>query len=328
VAQAGGAIPGVLRVDTRGEVAEGLASFLVEVPAAEPTLLVLLGAQPGWVDAALVQHVATAAAVEVAARSMRQGHERRRGGELLSQLLDDQLAPGRADAQFAATGLDPAESVLLAVRDPLPEGERDLHLGLTRRGLPYLLLRRGEVLYAVLPDRPAALELLAARLGHQASIGVSAVLGGPRRLPAARREADWALSVARSMPEPIPEQTTSGRAPGPPAAARIARYGDQGSLALLRDLDEARIVVERTLGPLLRYDREHGSDLVGSLSAFLAHRRSWQRTARALGVHKQTVFYRMRRVEQITGRDLAETGDLAELWVALRAMTLLTGAAG
>ncbi|MCU1653737.1 MAG: hypothetical protein JWQ60_4886, partial [Pseudonocardia sp.] len=67
------------------------------------------------------------------------------------------------------------------------------------------------------------------------------------------------------------------------------------------------------------------SDLVGSLATFLSCQRSWQRTGRALGVHKQTVLYRMRRVEQLTGRVLAETADLAELWVALQARSLLTG---
>jgi purine catabolism regulator len=124
---------------------------------------------------------------------------------------------------------------------------------------------------------------------------------------AARREADWALTVAETAP------------------GRLARYGDQVSLALLRDLDEARVVVDRALGALLEYDRVHGSDLVGSLATFLSCQRSWQRTGRALGVHKQTVLYRMRRVEQLTGRVLAETADLAELWVALQARALLTG---
>ena len=310
VRETGGMIPGVLRIDAADGAGAGSSGVLVEVPAAEPTLLVLLGALPRWVDAALLQHVATAAAVEVAAWSMRLGHERRGGGELLSQLLDEQLPAGPADARFAATGLVPVECVLLAVRDALPEGERDLHLGFSWRGVPNLLLRRGEVCYAVLPDQPAALDLLRERVGERACIGVSVVLGSTRRLPAARREAEWALSVAQSVP------------------GRLARYGDQVSLALLRDLDEARVVVDRTLGALLEYDLEHGAELVGSLSMFLSKRRSWQQTARALGVHRQTVFYRMRRVEQLTGRSLAETGDLAELWVALQARALLGGQLG
>jgi len=303
VAEAGGAIPGVLRIGAGG----GSVALAVEVPAEEPTLLVVLDMQPGWVDAALLQHVATAAAVEIAGWSMRRGYERRMGAELLSQLLDDQLDAGPAELRFTATGLAAADCVLLAVRGPGPDWERELHLGLSRRGLPYLLLSRGDVLYAVLPDRPAALEVLRHRAGPEAAIGISVPLGGVRRLPAARREADWALTVAETAP------------------GRLARYGDQVSLALLRDLDEARVVVDRALGALLEYDRAHGSDLVGSLATFLSCQRSWQRTGRALGVHKQTVLYRMRRVEQLTGRVLAETADLAELWVALQARSLLTG---
>ena len=303
VEAAGGAIPGVLRLDAGG----GSAALAVEVPAEEPTLLVVLGMQPGWVDAALLQHVATAAAVEIASWSMRRGYERRMGAELLSQLLDDQLDAGPAELRFTATGLVAADCVLLAVRAATPDWERELHLGLGRRGLPYLLLSRGEVLYAVLPDRPAALELLRRRAGAGAAIGISVPLGSARRLAAARREADWALTVAEAAP------------------GRLARYGDQVSLALLRDLDEAQVVVDRALGVLLEYDRAHGSDLVGSLATFLSCQRSWQRTGRALGVHKQTVLYRMRRVEQLTGRVLAETADLAELWVALQARALLTG---
>jgi purine catabolism regulator len=303
VAEAGGAIPGVLRIGAGG----GSVALAVEVPAEEPTLLVVLDMQPGWVDAALLQHVATAAAVEIAGWSMRRGYERRMGAELLSQLLDDQLDAGPAELRFTATGLAAADCVLLAVRGPGPDWERELHLGLSRRGLPYLLLSRGDVLYAVLPDRPVALEVLRRRAGPEAAIGISVPLGGVRRLAAARREADWALTVAETAP------------------GRLARYGDQVSLALLRDLDEARVVVDRALGALLEYDRAHGSDLVGSLATFLSCQRSWQRTGRALGVHKQTVLYRMRRVEQLTGRVLAETADLAELWVALQARSLLTG---
>jgi purine catabolism regulatory family protein/PucR-like helix-turn-helix protein len=303
VARAGGAIPGVLRIDA----GPGPDALAVQVPAEEPTLLVLVGAQPGWVDAPLLQHVATAAAVQIANWSLHRGYERRMGAELLSQLLDDQLDPGTADLRFSATGLAAAECVLLAVRGARHASERDLHLGFSRRSVPYLLLSKGEVLYVVLPDRAAALELLRERVGAEASIGVSVVLGSARRLVAARREADWALTVAESM------------------TSRLARYGDQMSLALLRDLDEARLVVDRTLGVLLDYDRTHRTDLVGSLSTFLSCQRSWQRTARALGVHKQTVFYRIRRVEQLTGRSLAETADLAELWVAMRARALLDG---
>ena len=68
--------------------------------------------------------------------------------------------------------------------------------------------------------------------------------------------------------------------------------------------------------------------LLATLDAFLAHQRSWQRTADALQVHRQTVLYRIRKFEEITGRTTSETGDIAELWLALRAQSLLTPAKG
>lgn len=52
----------------------------------------------------------------------------------------------------------------------------------------------------------------------------------------------------------------------------------------------------------------------------MGHRRSWQRTAEALNVHKHTVVYRMQRAERLTGKTLAETSDLTELWLAVRAL--------
>ena len=77
------------------------------------------------------------------------------------------------------------------------------------------------------------------------------------------------------------------------------------------------------LGSLIEYDAANGSDLVHSLSVFLETRRSWQRGAEVLNVHRQTVIYRMRRIEQLTERKLSETSDLAILWLALSAYAIL-----
>jgi PucR family transcriptional regulator, purine catabolism regulatory protein len=43
-------------------------------------------------------------------------------------------------------------------------------------------------------------------------------------------------------------------------------------------------------------------------------------------VHRQTVLDRIRRVEDITGLDVNETSDIAELWLALQARALLRNA--
>lgn len=82
---------------------------------------------------------------------------------------------------------------------------------------------------------------------------------------------------------------------------------------------EAEVTVEEVLGALIHYDQRHKTELVRSLQVFLHCNRSWRRATAKLFVHRQTLVYRMSRVEELTGRMLNDTGDVAELWLALRA---------
>jgi PucR family transcriptional regulator, purine catabolism regulatory protein len=102
-------------------------------------------------------------------------------------------------------------------------------------------------------------------------------------------------------------------------------YGENSPLFLPRTLTEAEAVVTRVIGPLLDYDRDHGTELVESLRVFLTCNRSWQRAAKELFVHKQTLVYRIRRIEELTRRKLDSTADVAELWLALQALYLRLG---
>jgi Purine catabolism regulatory protein-like family len=181
LARRGGAVPGVLRLP--GGVA-------VEVPYEEPTLLI---AQPGRgepVDLALLQHAAMAAAVEVAHTSLRQSHQRQLGAALFAQLLDSRLDPAAAERQLAAHGIAAARAQLLATRGAGDESQRLLHIGLRRRRIGHLLLRRGPV-FLMLLDSPDGAELpvdlVAGRLGAATAVGVSNALGTPLRVPDAGR---------------------------------------------------------------------------------------------------------------------------------------------
>lgn len=312
----GGAVPGLLRLSGRGPLTAGAdpggqagpAALAVEVPYEEPTVLVAQPRDDRPVDLTLLQHAATAAAVGVAHASLRQDYQRQLGASLLAQLLDSRLDASTAERQIAADGIDPAQARLLAVSGADEDSQRRLHVGLRRRRIGHLLLRRAQVFLVLLassgPGGPPV-DVVAARLGAAAAIGVSNVLGTPLRAPDAAREAMWALGAAR---------------PG-----GVAHYGEATPLPALRNPAEAQALVDRTLGALLEHDRANGADLLHSLAVFLACRRSWQATARRLNVHRQTVIYRMQRVSQLTGRTLSETADIAELWLALSALELLTG---
>jgi sugar diacid utilization regulator len=65
-------------------------------------------------------------------------------------------------------------------------------------------------------------------------------------------------------------------------------------------------------------DRAHGGDLLDSVRTWLEHDRRTDEAARALHIHPNTLLYRVRRFEQISGRSLASTEGLAETWLALR----------
>ena len=81
----------------------------------------------------------------------------------------------------------------------------------------------------------------------------------------------------------------------------------------------------RVIGTLADYDAQNGSHLIHTLTIFLEHNRSWQKSAQALNVHKQTLVYRIRRIEEITGRSLDDTEGVVALWIALRSMEIAAG---
>jgi len=71
------------------------------------------------------------------------------------------------------------------------------------------------------------------------------------------------------------------------------------------------------LSPLLDYDAAHGTELVRTLRVFLDCSGSWTKAAEAMFVHVNSLRYRMRRVEELTGRDLGSLADQAALLLAL-----------
>ncbi|WP_210585157.1 PucR family transcriptional regulator ligand-binding domain-containing protein [Streptomyces sp. GESEQ-35] len=101
---------------------------------------------------------------------------------------------------------------------------------------------------------------------------------------------------------------------------RTATVEDLSShLLLLASVpDDVRALYrERLIGVLERYDAEHHSDLVGTLTAFLDASGSWQRCAEQLHVHVNTLRYRLQRVEQLTGHSLATLRDRVDFCLAL-----------
>ncbi|MFJ1708254.1 PucR family transcriptional regulator [Kitasatospora sp. NPDC088346] len=104
------------------------------------------------------------------------------------------------------------------------------------------------------------------------------------------------------------------------AGGTVGSSGELDSLAALLRGVPAEVTAAfhaRLLAPLAEHDRQNGVSLLGTLGTFLDHDGSWSRTAEALHIHVNTVHYRIRRIEELTGRSLARLEDRLDLRAAL-----------
>ncbi|MFJ8852428.1 PucR family transcriptional regulator [Streptomyces sp. NPDC102437] len=76
--------------------------------------------------------------------------------------------------------------------------------------------------------------------------------------------------------------------------------------------------------PLRTLTEAHGGDrLRGTLRCFLEHAGSIPRTADTLGIHRTSLYYRLRQIQEITGLDLDDGAHLLTLHLGLRIEELL-----
>ena len=117
----------------------------------------------------------------------------------------------------------------------------------------------------------------------------------------------------------------NGDAPRGWRCAPVASIAISGAFQLLLSLqdDDALISYCRgVLGPVEQGEGEYGDELLRSLDVFIEHNGHWEKAANALYCHRHTLRYRIRRVEQLTGRDFSQARDRIEFWLALRGREL------
>ncbi|MET7887856.1 PucR family transcriptional regulator ligand-binding domain-containing protein [Streptomyces avermitilis] len=248
------------------------------------------GAQPAGL--AVVQHIATVAALRLAMVRNERETLRREGAETLAELLQEVLDPETARRRLARHAIE-GDTVLLVVRHTTDEA-----LLRCLEDHPHLLLTWGEDRYVLgAPELAVAvgeLPVVAAGMSRPFLPGAA--------LKVAQREALWAVSKA----------VESGRP--------VVRYGDDLTGRWLPD-DPAVLtaLVEHVLGEVLRYDETHDSQLLVSARTWMERDRRTETAAAALHIHPNTLAYRLRRFGTLAHRDLTSTGALAEVWLAIQA---------
>lgn len=144
-----------------------------------------------------------------------------------------------------------------------------------------------------------------------ATLALSAPAFGVASVPGAAREAAFVASLQHS-----PEFSRK--------AASFDSVEDVGAMRLLyhlRETRELRAFVSQALGGLEQ--RDHRGTLRRTLRAFLESGGSQVDASHRLGIHRNTLAYRLRRIGELVGRDVADPGTWLTLHLALRASEIL-----
>ena len=156
----------------------------------------------------------------------------------------------------------------------------------------------------------AAAARLAARLQRHGTVGLSSFYSDPAELGRAVQEAELVLDVLSVSGEPIAEDINRG------TYRLLFRV-------LASHPEEVRSFYEDTVAPLVRYDDQYRTDLVGTLEAYLAANCNMNATAAAIYAHRHTVAYRLERVRDLTGLDPMQSEDRERLGLGLKAYRII-----
>ncbi|WBO61941.1 PucR family transcriptional regulator [Streptomyces camelliae] len=211
-----------------------------------------------------------------------------------------------------ALGL-PAEGPFLVVAAGVPTPGREALPGIE----PRLLAEGVRSAWRLLPDLQVG--VVAAR-GPDAGDAALRVLGG---LPAARVGVSPAYHALRDTPRAL-RLARLALARVPRDATGVVRFDDAPvALLVAASVDEATRIARTVLARLLDLPREERDRLLETLEQWYAAGGSAADAARKLYCHRNTVRYRLRRLEALTGRSLQDPRAVADLSVALHALRLL-----
>src|SRR6266513_3474448 len=287
-----------------------------------------------------LEHGSTVLALEMSKERAAAEVERRLRGDLVEELLAGGLDDAEAErlarqaerlghrlpARAWVVVLEPDDDKTEAALAPRGQQDRlDAALsGLIRSRLPgaLTLVRSASAVFLV-PDELAAdlpaVEKLAAQVlsaatpvmkPGSASVGIGNLANGVGELARSHVEARQALRLTRR---------TGSR-------GRVASYRSLGAFRLLLEVqspDALRRFVNELLGPLLEYAQSRDTPLLETLEALSAARWVRRAAARHLGIHINSMSYRVERIQSLTGLQLDDPETRVAISIALRARAML-----
>jgi purine catabolism regulator len=275
----------------------------------------------GEFERLILQQAAVVVALELMRRRVARETERRLAGDVLAEALQGSLDPAELRHRLEPFGITGEAAVLVFALDDPAAAEPVLEHSLAQQGCAGIVsphARGGRELLCAIVDAEESDSLEVAAAAREALAAERGTVRAGASRPAPVGSLTRSFHEARCALEAT--ALTNGEAPP------VASWRDLGAFTLLLSLqdDEAlRLYCESVLGPIENGDTEYGGELLRSLEAFIEHNGQWERAAREVYCHRHTLRYRMRKVEELTGRDLSRAHDRIEFWLALRARELL-----
>jgi sugar diacid utilization regulator len=175
-----------------------------------------------------------------------------------------------------------------------------------------LLVPGGEEAAAARAAEGVLREMESALSGYTFALGRSRIAEDAGELPRAAGEALLAANVAEgSAPEGV-----------------LLAFEQTGAYRLLLSAmtdnpDELQRFFAETVEPLVAYDEQYETELLGTLETFLEADGNVAGTAQRLFTHRHTIYYRLERVRELTGLDVSSSDGREKLSLGLKAMRVL-----
>jgi len=320
----------IIQLEGDGTLAGVLVVWMNDSPVADPAI-------PALTDALLVERVREDTRVDTEARLR---------GELIEELLAGEVVSReslvRRARHLGADLTDGAIALVGTLQDPHSEGRVITDPRLVRRFMqqtravldlhwPRALVDWHEgLLVVLLPNRVEGEEgespeelahTLARRLlaatgptvpGLTLTLALSRHQADPERLGSAIDEAQLALSIGERL----------GR------SGEVVTFEETGTYKLLFQVfadkpEELDAFYDQTIAPLVRYDEQYQTELVGTVATYLDLDCNLAATASTLYTHRHTIRYRLDRITELAGLDIGKTDDREKLSLGLKAMRLL-----
>jgi PucR family transcriptional regulator, purine catabolism regulatory protein len=284
-------------------------------------VLMLSGPNPPAPEASEFLHLAAVASLtEVAVEEAKEEVEQNLRGSFLEDLRSrPDLEPRDIVRRAGRLGCDLSRGAVVLCAELTTDRPRHVVATIAEDHPGALAQHMDGRVYALLPavggdDAPErTLERarrLAERLRQHGTVGLSSFYADPAEFGRAIQEAELVLDVLRQSDAPIAQDIGTG------TYRLLFRV-------LASHPEEVRSFYEDTVAPIVRYDDQYRTDLVGTLESYLDQNCNMNATAAAIYAHRHTVAYRLERVKELTNLDPMLSEDRERLGLGLKAYRII-----